>query len=368
MRLAITDQWIARLVRYALAPLAVLLALAITVAIPALRNQNVTSLFFAAVMITSWLAGLGPGLTATVLSLFLIELFIVGPAFSLTFGFEDIVRSLVFVLVAFLISWLNTARRRLESESRRQALQLTQQDQARNAFLALLAHELRNGLAPVANGANVLKRTATEQQGPVVEILERQTSHLSQIVHDLLDLSRLGQGKLRLRMKPVDVNSLVEHVVTSLRNSIEEREHQLTLSLSEESLWVIGDQVRLEQVVLNLLTNAIKYTPHAGKIDLSLFRSNSQVVLRVRDNGIGISQELLPRVFDPFAQGEHAESEGEDGLGLGLVLVRGIIERHRGHVAVTSGGVGRGCEFTVQLPAASPEQHPAVEPSIATNR
>jgi signal transduction histidine kinase len=114
------------------------------------------------------------------------------------------------------------------------------------------------------------------------------------------------------------------------------------------------------------LSNAIKYTPHAGKIELSLVRFDAQVVLRVRDNGVGIPIDLLPRIFDPFAQGEHAESEMQDGLGLGLVLVRGIVERHHGRVAVTSAGAGRGSEFTVTLPVAAPEQHPALESVTAT--
>jgi two-component system CheB/CheR fusion protein len=362
-----SDQWISRFVRYSIAPLSVLLALAITVGIASLVNQSVTSLFFAAVMVSSWLGGLGPGLLATVLSLFLIEFFVVAPAYSLVFGFEDVVRSGVFLLVAVLISWLNTARRRLESESRRQATLLEQKDIAKNAFLALLAHELRNGLAPMTNVAHILSRTAPERDRVVTGVLERQTRHLAQIVDDLMDFSRLGQGKFRIKRRTIDLANVLRNVIDCQRPLAVERDHELSMTVPAASTFVVGDEVRLEQALVNLVSNAIKYTPHAGHIGVSLTQEGGDAVIRVSDNGIGIAQDMLPRIFDPFAQGEDIGTVEADGLGLGLALVRGIIERHDGTIEAMSAGVGRGSEFTIRLPLA-PEGILLTERELASVR
>jgi PAS domain S-box-containing protein len=221
-----------------------------------------------------------------------------------------------------------------------------------NEFLAMLGHELRNPLAPIRNAVSLLRSSTlnAEMTEWARSVIERQVEHLTRLVDDLLDVSRITRGKITLRREPLEMSAVVDGAVDSCRALIEARNHTLEILLSAEPLHVEGDLTRLCQVVLNLLNNAAKYTPEGGRIRLAVAREDEQVVIRVQDTGIGISADLLPRVFDLFTQGDSSLDRSEGGLGIGLTLVRRLVEMHGGSVEACSEGPGRGSEFTVRLP------------------
>ena len=225
-------------------------------------------------------------------------------------------------------------------------------DRRKDEFLALLGHELRNPLAPIRNALHILKMP--EARGAIAdrarEMMERQVEHLVRLVDDLLDVSRIMRGKVELRREPVELASVVARAVETSQPVIDAESHRLTVSVPPEPLWLDGDQVRLAQVVSNLLNNAAKYTERGGSISLSTAREDDEAVLRVRDTGIGIAPALLPRLFDMFFQAERRTKESHGGLGIGLSLVRGIVELHGGSVEAHSAGAGTGSEFVVRLP------------------
>jgi signal transduction histidine kinase len=245
---------------------------------------------------------------------------------------------------------------RLAAELRARAEALAEADRRKDEFLAMLAHELRNPLGAIANASYLI-----EQLGPSsppmdrsVAIIRRQIQHLVRLVDDLLDVSRITRGKVELRRETLDLVETVRNVVDTIRPLAEAKSLSLLLDLSSESLPLEGDATRLEQVFSNLLRNAVKFTPPGGHIDVTAGRGVPGVaVIRVRDDGIGIAAELLPRVFDLFAQGEQALDRAGAGLGIGLTMVRSLVELHGGRVAARSDGSGRGSEIEVQLPLAS---------------
>ncbi len=248
-----------------------------------------------------------------------------------------------------------TERKRAEEALREAA-------RRKDEFLAMLGHELRNPLAPIRNALGVVRLHglgAEESVRQAWEMIERQVDHLVRLVDDLLDVSRITSGKINLVKRPVDVATVVERAVESSRPLIEQRRHALTVSVPDEPLRVEADLTRLAQVVWNLLNNAAKYTPEGGHIGLTVERQAGEVVLRVRDDGMGIPPDVLPKVFDLFTQAERTLDRAEGGLGIGLTLVRRLTEMHGGTVAVHSDGPGRGSEFAVRLPLLPDEPAPA---------
>jgi signal transduction histidine kinase/CheY-like chemotaxis protein len=225
-------------------------------------------------------------------------------------------------------------------------------DRRKEEFLALLGHELRNPLAPIRNALYVLKLPGAD--AAVVErargMMERQVEYMVRLVDDLLDVSRIVRGKVDLRPESVEVAAVVARAVETSQPLIDAEGHRLTVSLPPEPLWVHGDPVRLAQVVSNLLSNAAKYTERGGQVGLTAAREGGEAVLRVRDTGIGIAPELLPRLFDMFFQAERRTKDAQGGLGIGLALVRGLVERHGGSIEAHSDGPGKGSEFVVRLP------------------
>jgi CheY-like chemotaxis protein len=221
-----------------------------------------------------------------------------------------------------------------------------------NEFLATLAHELRNPLAPIRSAVSLMQMgglsdSMREWYGTVID---RQVTHLTRLVDDLLDVSRITSGKIILQKELLELAPVVESAVDSSRPLIEARKHALEVLLPAEPLRVEGDPTRLSQILVNLLNNAAKYTPEGGTIHLSAVREGEQVVIRVRDTGLGMPAELLPRVFDLFTQGDRSQERIEGGLGIGLALVRRLVEMHGGSVAAHSAGPGRGSELVVRLP------------------
>jgi PAS domain S-box-containing protein len=227
-------------------------------------------------------------------------------------------------------------------------------DRRKDEFLATLAHELRNPLAPIRNSLQILKMpridASTAQQ--TREMMERQVHHLVRLVDDLLDVSRVMRGKIELRKEPVELATVVARAVETAQALIEAQEHELVIDLADESLLLDADPVRLTQVIGNLLTNAAKYTEAHGHIWVTARRIGDEAIVRVRDSGIGIAAEMLSHVFELFVQVDHAASRSQGGLGIGLTLVKNLVEMHNGSVEAHSLGLGQGCEFVIRLPLA----------------
>ena len=219
-------------------------------------------------------------------------------------------------------------------------------------FLAMLGHELRNPLAPIATAVKLMELKGDDRLSRERKVIERQVGHLSHLVNDLLDVSRIAQGKIALSRKLVDVAEIADRAVEMAGPLLESRGHRLSVFVPRKELLVEADPVRLSQVLGNLLTNAAKYTPPGGKIELHASRDRADVVVRVRDNGIGIPSDLLPRIFGLFVQGPRGLDRSEGGLGLGLAVVKNLVELHGGSVVAQSAGPGQGSEFSVRIPAA----------------
>jgi signal transduction histidine kinase/DNA-binding response OmpR family regulator len=246
-------------------------------------------------------------------------------------------------------------RARLVDELRRSAAELREADARKDEFLAMLGHELRNPLAPVLNVVKLMQQgDAGEPLRGVLGAADRQIAHMTRLLDDLLDVSRIRNGKIELQRGPVELARVVLDAVRTTEGIVQERRQRLELALPEEPVVFDGDPVRLTQVVANLLHNAAKYTGRGGRIALRTWREVDQVVLSVKDDGIGIQPEMLERIFDMFVQAGPAADRVRAGLGLGLTLVRNLVEMHGGTVVARSGGLGAGSEFEVRLPAGEP--------------
>ncbi|HET8946304.1 MAG TPA: ATP-binding protein, partial [Candidatus Polarisedimenticolia bacterium] len=242
-------------------------------------------------------------------------------------------------------------------ERKRNDEALREADRRKDEFLAMLAHELRNPLAPMRNSLMVMRLSdpapATADRR-LRGVLERQLQHLIRLVDDLLDVSRITRGTLPLQREPVELASVVAHAVETARPLAEERRHEITVTLPPEPIWLQADPVRLAQVLNNLMNNACKYTEPGGHVGLSVERHGSDVVVRVRDTGLGIPPDRLGNIFDMFNQVDRSIERAQGGLGIGLTLVRRLVELHGGSVIATSAGLGRGSEFVVRLPILKP--------------
>jgi PAS domain S-box-containing protein len=243
-------------------------------------------------------------------------------------------------------------RARLERITQQQAATLADLHRRKDEFLAMLSHELRNPLAPILNAVHLLRLQGNENliQHQARVIIERQVGQLSRLVDDLLEVSRIATGRVRLHQERLDLRGVVERAVEAVRPLIDRRRHELSLSLPPEPVWLHGDPNRLEQVLVNLLNNACKYTDEGGRIGLTVFPEEDKVVLRVQDTGIGIAADLLPHIFDLFTQADRSLDRSQGGLGIGLALVQRLVELHGGTVQAFSAGLGRGSEFVVRLP------------------
>jgi PAS domain S-box-containing protein len=236
---------------------------------------------------------------------------------------------------------------------RKQAEQaLREDDRRKDEFLALLAHELRNPLAPIRNALGVMRLEPIEHPDLrwARDVLERQVEQLTRLVDDLLDVSRITRGKIALRKEPMAVSEVIARAVETSRPWIDERRHRLELSLPPEPILLLADPTRLTQAVANLINNAAKYTEPGGRIEVSALRAAGEAVLRVRDTGVGIAPEMLPDIFNMFTQVDRSLDRSQGGLGIGLTLVRRLVELHDGSVKAYSDGPGHGSEFVIRLP------------------
>ncbi len=261
-----------------------------------------------------------------------------------------------------LVSALRSAieARRLQYQIRDALDEQTATNRKKDEFIAMLSHELRNPLAPIRNAIHVLKslgddEASRDKAGRLLAMVERQTDHIVRLVDDLLEASRITSGKIALKRRRVGLAETIHHAFEISEPLIEAGRHNLSISLDEEPLMVDGDPVRLTQIFANLLNNAAKYTPAGGRIQVSLKRDRERAIVSVADNGIGISQGMLSHVFDLFSQSHRAAGRMQGGLGIGLALVKGLVEMHGGSVVALSGGSDQGSEFIVSLPLAAKE-------------
>ena len=242
---------------------------------------------------------------------------------------------------------------------------LREYNRRKDEFLAMLAHELRNPLTPITHAIHLLQRKGADPASTTLhEMIARQTGRLVHLVDELLDVARIGRGIIELKHERVDLTALVQQSMQASRVRFEQRQHAVSLSLPESPVYVDGDPVRLEQVMANLLENAAKYTEPNGRIAVSLQRDGEDAVIRVRDSGIGIAPEMLDEIFELFAQVDHSLARSGGGLGLGLTVVRRMLDLHGGRIAAYSDGIGKGSEFVVRLPLAAVISEPK---SVASN-
>jgi signal transduction histidine kinase len=280
---------------------------------------------------------------ATIIAATTLDYFFVGKLYALDLGPATWLWLVIFVAVAVFLNLLQESQRRMTAA-------LSLEAKRKSHFMAVLAHELRNFLSPVSSAVGVLRvQTANiELNAEMCAIIDRQIRNMTSLINDLLDAGRIAQGKFSLSLETIDVRDAVADAVQSIRALMEERGHDFQTTLAATPLSIRGDRVRLEQVLVNLLTNAAKYTDQGGKIRLLALREGDEIVVAVKDNGCGISGELLPHVFDLFMQ---AEPGAHGGLGIGLNLARGLVQRHGGRICAHSDGLGCGSEFVVHLPA-----------------
>ncbi|HWZ63519.1 MAG TPA: ATP-binding protein [Steroidobacteraceae bacterium] len=265
-----------------------------------------------------------------------------------------------------------TDRKRDEQRSQEYVVRLAEADRRKSEFLAMVAHELRDPLATIRAGLQVQRLSGTDARAAhsVTELMERQVGHLVGLVDDLLDVNRISQGKIRLRRGPVELATVVHAAVETARSLIERMGHQLILEVPAEPIWLNADPLRLAQVVGNLLGNACKFTENGGCIRLSVTVRGEEAELRVCDNGAGIRADQLPFVFDLYMQAETSIEASRTGLGIGLALVKKLVEMHGGTAEARSAGMGHGSEFVVRLPisheAAQTQPNKPSNGSVAT--
>ncbi|HYD75850.1 hybrid sensor histidine kinase/response regulator [Ramlibacter sp.] len=254
--------------------------------------------------------------------------------------------------------WIGTCTDVHERRSNEQALRIA--DRRKDEFMAVLAHELRNPLAPIRNAVHVLKvcREDNARSAWARNIIERQVDQMARLLDDLLDVTRIARGKLEVRRERLDLAEPLERAIETSRPQLDAQGHAFEVDVPRGTLVVEGDAPRLAQVFANLLNNAAKYTDRGGRVQLSAHAEDGQAVVRVRDNGIGIDPAVLPTLFRIYTQAVPARERAQGGLGIGLSLVRGLVEMQGGSVAASSEGLGRGSEFVVRLPLVSHEAAP----------
>jgi signal transduction histidine kinase len=352
--------------RYGLGVAAALAAGLLRIALNPFWGTNLPYIFFFPMtLLTALFGGLGPALVGIGICAVITVVWVLPPLGVLSVTSPvDFAGLMAYLLIDGLVAWIGAAHRALFEHSERQAAAMTAWEvalaravadaeaanRAKDNFIAILGHELRNPLATIVAGARVLRQLGSpdEPSSRTRDAIERQADHLSRLVDDLLDMRRIIGGDYTIQRQPSDLAEVVSGAVAALRESATLKEHHV--SVHTESACVHGDVVRLQQIVTNLIGNAVKYTPAGGSIRISVVRSGDNAILRVEDTGIGIGPDLLPRMFELFVQGDPAGGRVRSGLGIGLAIVRRLVELHGGTIEVWSDGAGKGSTFTVRLP------------------
>lgn len=263
----------------------------------------------------------------------------------------DILRSKARVFIELYRNKQKVVSQYQELEVYSQALKLA--DQRKNEFLAILGHELRNPIMALNSGFRLIHKTDDiERQNSILDLMKVQSHHLARLVEDLLDVARIDQGKISLKKERVTLESVINSAVFIASPKIDAGKHTLSVDIPEDPIWLAGDFTRLSQITSNLLTNAAKYTPTEGSVSLTGSVEGDQVCISVQDNGVGIPDEIRERIFDLFAQAKGPDDRARDGLGIGLALVKKLVDMHDGTIEVISEGAGKGSCFSVRLPVA----------------
>lgn len=353
--------------RYSVAILAALVTSLVRVALNPWwgTSFNPYIFFFPAILFSALFAGLRPAWMGIAICGVAVAVWILPPTGSLAVSNPlDLVGLAVFIVIAGLVAWIGAAHRDLIRRGESQAIALVGRqrrleravaeaetaNQAKDDFLAVLSHELRTPLATIVAGVRMLHKIGSPDDGAsrAREAIERQANHLVRLVDDLLDMKSIVTGVVVLESAPCDLADTVSEAIATLNGLGRFKSH--AVSLDAEPAWINGDPVRLQQLITNLLGNAVKYTPAGGSIFVSVKHQGEEAVLRVRDTGIGINPDLLPRLFELFVQGDPGPGRVRSGLGVGLAVVRRLVELHGGSVEASSDGPGTGSTFTVRLP------------------
>lgn len=344
---------------YGTAIAAVAIALGLTASLWSYIKPQATPLFLAAVAVAAWRGSVYPSLLAVFLSALALDYFFNLPLYFFELSAENLGSAIVFLSAALLISYIDAARKQAsaerehllirESEARRAA---EEANRAKDTFLAMVTHELRSPLNAILGWTQMLKKDTldAEQTKQALSVIERNARIQAQLVEDLLDISRIRTGQFRINACPIEIREVIDSAIESVAPAIAAKNIRLERDFDRRIGLISGDAERLQQVVWNLLTNAVKFTPEKGQIQIRLERANWHARLIVQDNGAGISSEFLPFVFDSFRQSDEADRAKHKGLGLGLAIVRHLIEAHGGTVSAASAGAGMGATFTVELP------------------
>ncbi|MCG3162724.1 MAG: Sensor histidine kinase RcsC [Acidobacteria bacterium] len=319
---------------------------------PAIEPNTLLILLFA-VTFSSWMGGWGPGLLATALTALAAKWFMLPALHSLALqNYEAALRFAEYLTISLFIVALNAARRKAQAKTEDARGQAEAAWRARDEFIALITHELRTPLNAILGWAKVLGdgRLEPERQAAALDVIGRNARALSKLIDDLLDASRIIKGKLRLGIEPLNLLTVVTAAAESVRPAAAAKLIELTVVSDEAGVEAAGDAGRLQQVVLNLLTNAIKFTPERGVVEVRLEKAESSARISVSDTGRGIAPEFLPYIFERFSQDERAQKPAQGGLGLGLAISRRLVELHDGTIEARSRGEGMGATFVITLP------------------
>lgn len=348
--------------RYGIAVISFALAFGLTLLLWPIKEKGIFILFLAAVILSTWHGGVRPGVLTAGLSAVAGTYIFLPPNYSLLIeDFGTSLRLIEFLLISALVIVLSGARRSAQQRAEAALAEAERANRAKDDFLAMVSHDLRTPLSAILGWTRRLRFDDCDEETTMraVEVIERNAQAQRHLIDDLLDVSRIVNGTLRLDPHPISLKEVVEQAVDSLRPTAEANNVQVETKLDGGQ--VLGDAGRLEQVVWNLLSNAIKFTPKGGRVQVHLDDMSTYIRLTVSDTGKGIEPSLLPYVFDRFRQDESAETLRRRGLGLGLAIVRHVIELHNGTVQAESPGQGQGTVFTVRLPPLTAQKPPEVD-------
>lgn len=341
---------------------------------PALGNFYPFVTYYVAILAVALLASLWPSVVALILGAFAADFFFIPPRYVVLPHPEGVEHQLglaLYCMVGISSIVVCEALRAAERRADLRAADLADTNRRQLEFLALLSHELRNPLAPIRNALEILRQTGGQgDTGKLaIDMMQRQFRQLVRLVDDLLDVSRISRGRIALRREPVELASAVRRGVEAARPSCDSKELELSVAVPPEPLYLNADPARLAHIVDNLLNNACKFTGRGGRVTLAVLREGGQAVIRVQDTGIGIAADQLGRIFEMFSQVDASVERAEGGLGLGLVLVKHLVELHGGTVEAHSAGLGKGAEFVVRLPVQDEAfPPPRQEPSRASRQ
>ena len=357
-------QFVRKTVPYLVAVFSVAAALLLTRLLWPWIEPHPTSLFLAAITVSAWYGGFQPSLLATALATIAVDYFFIFPVHSLEVSIDNTVRAGVFVLVALLISWIDHARKKA-IEERDQMLVREQQarkaaetvNQTKDEFLAMVSHELRTPLNVISGWVSMLRsgKLNGAAAADALERVERNARLQQHLIEDLIDVSRIASGTMRVEPRPMEVSPVIEEGLRTVALAAKAKDIAIYAEYPDETIIISGDPDRFQQVVWNLLSNAIKFTPPRGRISLSLERLGGDAILSIRDSGRGIRPDFLPYVFERFRQDVNELGQNHEGLGVGLSIVRHIVELHGGSIEAESAGKDQGATFRVCIPLAIKE-------------